>query len=78
MKLITVKEAIKRFNLTRHSIYQAIQSDKSFPVINIGPKKNYRIIMNELSKWISDRANSKKEIKIIPTGSDLLKGLRFE
>lgn len=78
MKLITVKEAIQKFNLTKHSIYEAIKNDKSFPVINIGPKKNYRLILSELGKWITDKSNTAKEFKAIPTGSDLLKGLRLE
>jgi predicted DNA-binding transcriptional regulator AlpA len=58
-KLITVKEAIAKYDLSKFAIYEHIKTDPSFPAINIGPYKNYRLNEALLKAWIDQRLHFK-------------------
>lgn len=76
MNLISVKNAITKFGLSKYVIYSSIKIDPTFPAINIGPKKNYKIYEDELKVWLL----RKKEIHSlqinIPTTQEIIK--RFQ
>lgn len=71
--LMTIKQAANIFGLSQWCLYQAIKLDPSFPVVNVGPVKNYRIPEGRLRYWLQKRPTqvAKKGV-FIPTGSDLL------
>ena len=75
-QLLTVKELMAQYNLSRYVIYEAIKSDPSFPVINLGPKKNYRINKIKFEEWLFRRSKSSEIMPFsIPSGDDLLKDI---
>lgn len=75
-QLLTVKEVMNQYNLSRNVIYESIKRDPSFPVINLRPKKNYRINKVRLEEWLYRRDKSSEIAPFsIPTGDDLLKGI---
>jgi predicted DNA-binding transcriptional regulator AlpA len=75
-QLLTVKQVMAEYNLSRYVIYQSIKIDPSFPVINIGPKKNYRINRVRLEEWLYRRDKSREIAPFaIPTGDQLLKDI---
>ena len=74
--LITVAQAMNRYQLTKHVIYEAIKHDPTFPAINLGPKKNYRIDENDLVLWLKRKRHAPTDAPLhVPTGDDLLKEL---
>ncbi len=75
-QLLTVKQVMAQYNISRYVIYESIKNDPSFPVINLGPKKNYRINKVRLEEWLYRRDKSNEIAPFsIPTGDDLLKGI---
>ena len=62
-----------KFGLSRYMIYKTIQNDPSFPVINIGPKKNYRVYLNLFEEWFNRRANTTVSGDEVPTANELIK-----
>lgn len=55
VKLLSVDEVSKAYKLSRYTIYTLIKSDPTFPCLNIGPKKNYRIPSDLLKTWFEQR-----------------------
>lgn len=43
---------MEKYNLSRYMIYNTIKTDESFPVVDLGPKKNYRIDLNGFEMWL--------------------------
>ena len=76
VKLMSVKNAAQIFGMSEWAIYQAIKNDPAFPVVNIGPIKNYRIPEGRLRYWLQKRPTqvARKGV-FIPTGQDLLEEL---
>jgi hypothetical protein len=64
---------MKAYNLTRYMIYQTIKNDPSFPALDIGPKKNYRIDLYKFEEWLARRSAITGNNNDVPTGKDLLK-----
>ncbi len=54
-KLLSVDEVSKTYNLSRYTIYTLIKTDSTFPCLNIGLKKNYRIPSQLLEAWLDQR-----------------------
>jgi hypothetical protein len=74
-ELLPVSTIIKDFGLSKYMIYKTIKIDSSFPARNIGPKKNFRIDLNEFIDWFS-RRTTLATTTAIPTGEDLLKDMK--
>lgn len=75
-KLVPVSWIIKEYGFSRYMIYYMIKNDSSFPVFNVGPKKNFKIDFNKFVEWLSRRTVS-ATTSAIPTGNDLLKGMGY-
>ncbi|MBF0366480.1 MAG: helix-turn-helix domain-containing protein [Oligoflexia bacterium] len=72
-KYLTVRMVTERFGLSRYSIYELIRSNPTFPYINIGPKKNYRIHSEELEVWLSKRTRYRSSSKLtIPSVEEVV------
>jgi integrase len=56
-RLLSIKELTRAFNVSYWAIYRAIKNDSSFPIINIGPTKNYRIRASDFMVWLKSRSN---------------------
>lgn len=73
-QLYTIKETANRYNLSLWSLYQNIRSNPEFPVVNIGPHKNYRIDRREFEIWLEERTyNGGKGKFYIPTIEELVR-----
>jgi hypothetical protein len=75
-KLLPVSTIIRDYGLSRYMIYNTIKNDPSFPALNVGPKKNFRIDPNRFVEWLSRRTATATS-SAIPTGSDLLKEMGY-
>ena len=74
-ELLPVSTIIRDFGLSKYMIYKTIEIDSSFPYLNIGPKKNYRIDLTKFIEWLS-RRKFLATTTAIPTGQDLLKDMK--
>lgn len=72
--LCTVAQIIKDFKVSRYVVYTAIKTDPTFPVLNLGPKKNFRIDPFMFRRWLA-RKRPSIEDKQIPTGEELLEDI---
>ena len=72
IKLVTIKQIMEQFNLTKYMIYQAIKHDPSFPCVNLGPVKNYRIDLYRFEEWFNRRILTTNFSVEIPTSKELL------
>lgn len=72
---LTPTKVAKMFNVSQWSIYEAIRTDPTFPFLNLGPKKNYRINPKEYKKWSEGKSKSTKlQIAKIKSVEELLGG----
>lgn len=72
---LTVIQIAKMFNVSQWSIYEDIRTDPTFPFLNLGPKKNYRINPKEYKKWSKGKSKSTKlQIAKIKSIEELLGG----
>jgi predicted DNA-binding transcriptional regulator AlpA len=74
-KYLTVKQVMLKYHLSRWIVYENIRSNPNFPVVNLGPKKNYRIPEGELRYWLMKRPGHPQSPNAVPTGADLLQEL---
>ncbi|MBF0315501.1 MAG: hypothetical protein HQK52_18915 [Oligoflexia bacterium] len=70
-KLLPISFILKDYKLSKYIVYSAIKTDPSFPAINLGPKKNYRIDASKFEEWLLRRSINTNHSKI-PTAKDLL------
>lgn len=76
--LVTIKEIVRQFNISRYCVYEAIKNDPTFPAINVGPNKNYRIDPVDFKLWLQRRPKIHKQTPMfIPSGKDLLTELNL-
>lgn len=54
-KYLTVKEAMHMMNISQWSIYQLIQKDPTFPVLNVGVTKKFVIDSFKLNQWLENK-----------------------
>ena len=54
-RMMTIKELTRAFNVSTWTVYKAIKNDRTFPIINVGPKKNYRILPSDFRNWLAAR-----------------------
>ena len=76
-KLLSVSSIIENYGLTKYIVYQTIKIDPSFPALNLGPKKKFMIDVERFTEWLSRRTAFTTNNTGVPTGSDLLKELRY-
>lgn len=75
-KLLTVKEAATKYDLSNWMLYSNIAQEPTFPAINLGPKRNYRIYEGKLKDWLTRRpAGSKTKNRFVPSAEDILQEL---
>ena len=74
-KYLTVKQVMRKYNMTKWAKYENIRHNDNFPVVNLGPRKNYRIPEGEFRYWLMRRKNQPKSKNAIPTGQDILEEL---
>ena len=73
-RFLRVKEVILGYPFTRYAVYELIKNDPTFPFINVGPKKNYRVMPGLLEEWLKFRLEQRNYRRFtIPTPEDLLK-----
>ncbi len=73
LKLMSAAAVSTAYNLSKYTIYGLIKSDPTFPCLNIGPKKNYRIPLDLLNAWIQQRFREKQYQEMsLPSASQLL------
>ena len=53
--LMKINQFCLEFGFTKYAVYELIKTDPRFPVINIGPKKNYRIIESKIDEWLKGK-----------------------
>ncbi len=71
--LLSVREVIQAFGLSRYTVYTLIRTDPSFPCVNVGPRKNYRIQKNLLIDWFALRLEQRKNLSFqIPSFHELM------
>jgi hypothetical protein len=76
-EMLRVSEVVAKYPLTLWAIYQAIRNDPVFPVINIGPVKNYRINEPKLKIWLlRSRGKTPSAHIAIPSAHELLERRR--
>ncbi len=74
LQLLSVKEASHIFKMSTYAIYSLIKTDPTFPCLNIGPKKNYRIPSDLLKSWLEQRFKERQYAGLnVPTADQLLK-----
>ncbi len=78
LKLVTINYIIEKYGLSSYMIYYSIKHDSSFPVTNIGPKKNYRIDEDKFEEWFNRKTYTTAYGNEVPTGDDLFKEFRDE
>jgi predicted DNA-binding transcriptional regulator AlpA len=72
VKLLSVSEVSKRYSLSKFTIYHLIRSDPTFPAVNIGPKKNYRIQSDLFKIWLDQRLKERHYYDFkVPTADQL-------
>lgn len=72
VKLLSVSEVSRSFSLSKYTIYCLIKSDPTFPAVNIGPKKNYRIQMDLFKNWLEQRLKERHYLDFkVPTADQL-------
>ncbi len=54
-RTMTIKELSRAFNVSNWTIYKAIKRDQTFPILNVGPKKNYRILPSDFRSWLAKK-----------------------
>ena len=74
--LMPIKYIINKYKLSSYMIYESIKNDPSFPAINLGPTKNYRIDESLLNEWIRKRSINTGMKNEIPTAQELLQGVK--
>ncbi len=71
--LLSVREVIQAFGLSRYTVYTLIRTDPSFPCVNVGPRKNYRIQKDLLVDWLTSRMEQRKSLSFqIPSLQELM------
>lgn len=71
--LMTVKEVAEAYDISVWAIYQNIRRYPEFPVVNVGPKKSYRIRRDDFEDWLGQRTyNSGRGKLLIPMLDDVL------
>src|SRR5689334_8878652 len=71
--LLSIREVKETYNLSYYTLYGLIKTDPSFPCLNIGPKKNYRIQRDLFAQWLKDKFNQRQQKSFeIPTTEELL------
>lgn len=45
--LVPISYIVNNYPLTKYVIYSAIQNDGTFPVVKLGPRKNYKILLSQ-------------------------------
>jgi hypothetical protein len=74
---LKVLEIAKLFGISPSCIYESIRIDPTFPYINLGPRKNYRINPDHFEKWLHKQSRYKSPLKLsIPTALELLKEVK--
>lgn len=72
-KLLTIKELAAIYGLSQSTIYSLINTEPSFPFLNVGRKKKYMVSKTVFEKWLTDRtAVEKQKTFSILSGEDLL------
>ncbi|OFZ18976.1 MAG: hypothetical protein A2X94_13590 [Bdellovibrionales bacterium GWB1_55_8] len=76
-ELLPIKAIAERFSVSEWSLYEAIRTDPTFPVINLGPKKNYRIDPRQYGLWLREKSR-RAQLKQtrIPTAAELLRSIK--
>lgn len=75
-QLKKVKEIKEAYHFSYHTLYGLIKSDPTFPCLNIGPKKNYRIQRDLFVQWLKERCKDRQSGSFqIPTAEELLKSV---
>ena len=75
-KLLRVKEAATKYDLSFWMIYSNIANEPTFPAINLGPKRNYRIFEGRLKDWLTRRpAKAKTKNRVVPSADDILEDM---
>lgn len=73
LELLPISQIVQQCNLSKYAIYELIRSDPTFPAINIGPKKNYRIQPTLLEEWFKQKSRDERNFRFnIPSTSELL------
>ena len=73
-QFLRVKKVISDYPFSKFAIYELIRTDPTFPVINIGPKKNYRILPQLLEQWLKVRMEGRLYYEFkVPTADQLYK-----
>ena len=71
-KLLPVAELCREHKISKYTIYTLIKTDPTFPAINIGPKKNYRIQMDLFRSWLEQRLKERHYFDFkVPTADKL-------
>lgn len=72
-KLVSVRAIKDAYQLSYYTLYSLIKTDPSFPSINLGPKKNYRIHQDLFDQWLKDRSKIRQKASFqIPSADDLI------
>ncbi len=70
--LLSVREITRVYRLTKYTIYTLIKTDPTFPCINIGPRKNYRIPSDRFNAWLEQKLKERHYSGFnIPTPGEL-------
>lgn len=70
--LMLIAEICREHNISKYSVYTLIKNDPTFPCVNIGPKKNYRIPSDQFKTWLEQRIKERHYYDFkVPTGDQL-------
>lgn len=76
-KLLTVSETTNRYDLSLWSIYNNIHTDPTYPVVNLGPKRNYRLFKGRLERWLLNRpTEAATRRRFVPDADEILEGVK--
>ncbi len=74
VKLLSVNQVSRHYSLSKYTIYNLIKSDPTFPAVNIGPRKNYRIQSDLFKIWLDQRLKERHYYDFkVPTADQLFR-----
>lgn len=74
IELLSVNEVSRIYKLSKDTLYTLIKTDPTFPCLNIGPRKNYRIPADQFKAWLDQRIKERHYFNFkVPTADQLFR-----
>jgi len=61
---LTIIEVAQQYKISKSTLYRLIKSDPQFPWFNVGEKKKFIILEDQLKRWMFQRSIKQEIIKL--------------